>query len=472
MKRPTLAVALLSCLGLFAALPVQGQTNAASRPDDETARYAGELLAGNYKADAPGAAVLVARGDTVLFRGARGEADLEKHVPLQPDSVFRIGSVSKQFAAAGLLKLAEAGKVKIDDPLAKYLPDYPGGDRITLLQLLNHTSGVKSYTSLPGYMRERVREDLTTAQMIDVFKNEDPEFAPGSDWAYCNSGYVLVGAVIEAASGQPWYAWLEQSLFKPLGMLHTGYGHDPRFAAQQVHGYSYQGGEVVPMRTLSMTQPHAAGALLSNVDDLFKWNRALHEGRVLASGTYAQMTKPVGKAADPRIGYGFGIFNDKVRKREVLQHGGNIFGFTSALSYVQGPDVTVVVLENDDVRNAPDSADAVARKLTAAALGEPYPAMKAVAIDAAALQAAEGVYRFDAETTRTLRVADGRLTAQRGEARRAVLTPIGADAFLYEDGFNRLELQRDAAGKISGVRFFPNGDGEGELGARTNASKP
>jgi CubicO group peptidase (beta-lactamase class C family) len=469
MKRQALTIAFLLCLSPSAAVCAQA---AAPPSQAEVAGYARELLTRNYRADAPGAAVLVARGDTVLFRGARGKADMEHHVPLRPDSVFRIGSVTKQFAAAGLLTLVEAGRVGLDDPLSKYVPDYPGGDRITLLQLLNHTAGVRDYTAIPGYVDSSIGRDMTTAQMIDVFKNERPDFAPGTRWAYSNSNYVLVGAVIEAVTGQPWYAYLERALFRPLGMRHTGYGHDTRFAAQQVHGYSYDGDRVVPARALSMTQPHAAGALVSNVDDLLRWNRALHEGRVLRSAAYTRMITPAGRAAEATSRYGFGLYIDRVRDRAVLRHGGAIFGFLSALSYMPGPDITVVVLENDDASNSPEPANTVARRLAAMALGDPYPALRPVAADPAALRAAEGVYRFEGDVVRVLRVVDGQLTAQRGRAPRAVLTPIGADDFLYADGFNRLRLERDAAGRISGIRHFPNGDGAGEVGARTNEPPP
>jgi CubicO group peptidase (beta-lactamase class C family) len=468
MKRPISFVALFSCA---IGVPAFAQTASApsSRPD--FAREAAELLEANYRADAPGAAVLVARGDTVLFRAARGEADVEKDVPLRPDSLFRIGSVSKQFSAAGVLKLVEAGKVKLEDPVSKFVPDYPKGDRITVLQLLNHTSGVKSYTGLPGYMDGPIRRDLTTAQIIEAFKDEPPDFEPGEGWAYNNSGYILVGAVIEAASGKPWHAYLDEVLFKPLGMTHTGYGHDPKFAALHVRGYTYDAGKVAPCRELSMTQPHAAGALISNVDDLLKWNRALHEGRVLAPATYSQMVTPVGKAAESRASYGFGLFTDRLRNRDTLQHGGGIFGFVSALTYIQGPDVTVVVLENDDSPNG-EHAESLSRRLAAMALGDPYPAKRAIPVDAAALEAAEGVYRFDAETTRVLRLVDGNLTAQRQGGPRAVLTPIAPDGFLYPDGFNRMKLERDAAGKITGMRFFANGEGDGVVGARTTDPLP
>lgn len=438
----------------------------------EVPALARALLEKNYPADGPGAAVLVARGDRVLFRGARGLANLETHAPLTADGLFRIGSVTKQMAAAGLLKLVEMGKVALDDPLTRHVPGYPNGEHITVLMLLNHTSGIRSYTSIPGYMDAEIRKDLTTAQMIEVFKNQEPEFEPGANWSYNNSGYVLVGAVIEAASGMAWHEWLTKAIFKPLGMTNTGWGHDPAFFGRQVGGYTEDGdgGPVIPMRLLSMTQPHAAGAIVSTVDDLLKWNRGLHEGRVLSDPLYRRMITPVGKAEGQ--GYGFGILNGNVRSTPSLWHNGGIFGFASSLTYLPGPDITVAVLENDDVDNPGDSADAIARKLAAAALGDPYPEMRAIPVDAATLKAAEGVYRFEGNVRRTLRVVDGRLTGQRDEGRQTPLTPIAPDEYLYEDGFNRIRLERDGTGKITGMRFWAAGDGEGVVGVRSNEPLP
>lgn len=472
MKRPALALTILLCLSPFATTAAKGQTVAALPLQDAIAAAAGDLVLRRYPADGPGGALLIARGDTVLFRGARGEADIDRHVPLRPDSVFRIGSLTKQFAAAGLLTLVEAGKVRLEDPLSRYVPDYPGGDGITLLQLLNHTAGVKNYTRIPGYVTGSIDADLTTAQMIDVFRNEAPDFEPGSGWAYNNSGYVLIGAVIEAASGQPWHAYLQQTLFSPLGMANTGFGQATELSALQVLGYSYEGGQVVPMRPMSLTQAHAAGGLVSNVDDLLTWNRALHEGRVLRNATYTQMVTPFGAAADPAIRYGFGLYRTKVRRNDALEHGGGIFGFISALNYLPGPGITVVVLENDDNGRDGESAANVARRLAAIATGDPYPELRAVAVDTASWRAAEGTYDFGRGITRVLRIVDGTLTVQRGTGPRAGLTPIAVDDFLYEDGFNRLVLGRDGDGAITGVRFFNKGDGEGEIGIRTEDSPP
>jgi hypothetical protein len=305
---------------------------------------------------------------------------------------------------------------------------------------------------------------------VDYFKDEKPDFAPGEGWMYNNSGYVLVGAVIEAASGQPWHAYLEQALFEPLGMKDTGYGADPAVVARQVKGYGSDGTAPTPPLQLSMTQPHAAGALVSTVDDLARWSRALHEGRVLKPETYAQMITPVGKATD--VGYGYGIGSAKVRGTPSYQHGGGIPGFTSQLNYVPGPDITVAVLLNSDAPAPGHEAQSVARRLTAAALGDPYPEVKPVAVDVAVLKQYEGVYRIDKEATRTLRVVDGKLTAQRTGRPREDLTPVSNDTFVYSDGFNRLKLERDAAGKLTGMRFWPEGEGEGVIAELTDQALP
>lgn len=471
LNRRRLLLGGAALAGVAACVGVVGSARAAAPPSPaEIARYAETLLAKVYPADGPGAAVLLAQGDRVLFRQARGLADVGARTPLEPGDLFRIGSVTKQMSAAGLLKLVDMGKVSLDDPLTKFVPGYPNGETITVLMLLNHTSGIRSYTGLPGYMGgPLIQRDLTTAQMIDVFRNEPAEFAPGANWNYNNSGYVLVGAVIEAASGMAWHAWLDKALFKPLGMDDTGYGGDAAFSSRQVHGYTRKDGQVAPMMVLSMTQPHAAGAIVSTVDDLLKWNRALHEGRVLSNPTYQRMITPVGKAEGPR--YGFGISAALIRNFEALHHNGGIFGFGSTLFYVPGADITVAVLENTDADNGVLPRDVFAAKLAAFALGDPYPEMVAVPVDAATLEAAEGVYLFEGDVRRILRVVDGKLTAQRDQNRPAVLTPIGQDDFLYADGLNRLKLEREG-GAIVGMRFWPNGDGPGVIGKRTSEPLP
>jgi CubicO group peptidase (beta-lactamase class C family) len=443
----------------------------------EVARYAEQLLIENYKIDGSGAAVIIARGDEVLFRGARGMGDIERTTPLSADAQFNVASITKQFAAAGLLKLVEAGKVSLDDPLSKFFKDYPNGDKITVLELLNHTSGIKDYSDIPG-MDDPAQKDRTTAQLIDSFKNAKPDFAPGANWAYDNSGYVLVGALIEAASGMPWHAYLQQALFQPLGLSHTGYAADPAIVARQVHGYTLADGKSAPARLNTMHLTSADGGLVSNVDDLLKWNRALHEGRVLKRDSYRRMITPIGQAVPEQ--YGFGLWHTTLRNHEMLGHSGWINGFTAYLLYLPQSHTSVVVLQNvDRAPGAPD-ARAVSRKLAAFAIGEPYLVPTQIAVAAATLQQTEGVYGIDlpgpsngrTQGARVVRVIDGKLTVARTGDLRSSWMPIAADVFQASDGLDRLRFERDAAGAVTGMRFFSQGEGDGLLLARTNAPPP
>lgn len=455
-------------LTLSSLFTLQAATAATPPGATDFARYAETLLADAYRTDAPGVAVLVMRGDEVLYRGAHGKADVEADVPLQPGDRFRIASVTKQIAAAGLLTLVDAGKVSLDGPLSKYLPDFPGGAGITIEQLLNHTSGIEDYVEMPGTLEGSIQRDLTSAQLVGYFKNETPQFAPGEAWLYINTGYVLVGAVIEAASGKPWHQYLEQALFAPLGMKDTGYVADPAVAARAVKGYAMGDQGLAPPRTPNFTESHAPGGLVSTVDDLARFSRALHEGRVLKPSTYARMITPVGKAKDVGYGYGYGFETSVVRGAPAFQHSGGTPGFTSSLTYVQGPDVTVAVLQNNDMPSPAQDVRSLARRLAAAALGDPYPEAKPTAVAAAVLEEYEGVYRVDETSTRTLRVVEGKLTVQRSDRPRFELTPISDDTFLYPDGIDRIRMERDATGKITGMRFWLDGEGDGEVAELTD----
>ncbi|GHC04081.1 serine hydrolase [Thermomonas carbonis] len=464
MHRSTLFVALL-----FAT----AQVSAAEPPKADTAAYAARVLEANCDKTAPGMAVLVARGDEVLYRGACGSANVELGVPLSADQVFRIGSVTKQFAAAAALKLAEAGKLSLDDPLTKFVPGYPGGDKVNVRMLLNHTSGLRSYTDMPGVMTGTpIMRDVTTAELIDTFKAEKPDFAPGEGWHYNNSGYVLLGAVIEAASGKPWHVYMDDAFFKPLGMTHTRYGNvQDRVIPGHVDGYSRKDDAWARAGYLSMTQPHAAGALVSTVDDLLKWNRALHEGKLLQDASYRAMITPVGKAVASN--YGFGISTGTLRGVPQLQHGGGIHGFSSYLLYIPGSDTTAAVLYNaDGGRPGMQGVSTIANVLAAYAIGKPYPEKKAIAVDAATLKQYEGMYRVDKDVARALRVVDGKLTSQRTGGEAFVLVPVARDVFLFEEGYSRMAFERGADGGIKAMRFFPEDEGPGVLAPRSNEPLP
>ena len=433
-------------------------TFAGAKPTDASlAAYVEQLLdEQGLRKDGPGLTLLVAQGDKLLYQGARGMASIELGVPLKAEHRMRLGSITKQFAAATLLKLIDEGKAKLDDPLSKFLPDYPNGQNINLAQLLNHSSGVKSYTGIAGYMVNPVRTALDTAGMVKTFKDLPADFPPGQAWRYNNSGYVLVGAVIEAISGKPWNEALDAALLKPE-RVDVRYPGDQGFTPAMVQGYSKdEKGELAAAGLISMTQPHAAGALVGDVQSLWRWNQALHGGKLLSPSSYQRMTTPEGVAVPARYGYGIGL--DSLRGAPMLQHGGGIHGFSTLLVYQPATQLTVAVLANSDSSGL--NLDLIARKLGAKALGKPYPLIQPVKLDAAALKAFEGVYSADGKASRTLRVVDGVLTSTRSGSRPIKLTPVGTDRFAFEGSVAQARIERDAKGVT--LAFFADADGEAE----------
>jgi CubicO group peptidase (beta-lactamase class C family) len=464
MRHPQIPLAVLLALLIGPAHAAQPATPAAMTA------YADKLLdEQKLDRDGPGVTVLVARGEQLLYKGARGMASIELGVPLQPDHLMRIGSVTKQIAAAALLKQIDEGKARLDDPLSKFLPDYPNGSQITLLQLLNHTSGVKSYTGISGYMHNPIRRDLTTAELVKEFKDQPADFAPGEKWAYNNSGYVLLGAVVEAISGKSWHQSIDDLLLRPAQITSVHYQAGDKLFKGMAQGYTLNGQrEVAPAGLLSMTQPHAAGALIANTEGLWRWNQALHGGKLLSKASYERMITPEG-AAKPHH-YGFGIGTGTLRDQTLLSHGGGIHGFGSLLSYVPQSQVTVVILRNSDTSGF--ATDLVSRKLAAFAMGEPFPEQTPVAVPAEQLKSAEGLYAREDKQTRTLRLKDGVLQSQRAGSGIAPLVPLGNDRFGIPGSLTELLLERDADGRVVAMRAFNNGEKAGERWTRSGELPP
>lgn len=460
-----------SCAGLILLVLLRG-TGAAELPSAaDVARQAQRLLVQTTAADGPGAAILVARGDEVMFRGARGLAQVELGVPLRADQVFRIGSDTKQFAAVTILKLVEQGRLSLTDPLSKFLPDYPGGAHITVHELLNHTSGIKDYTEIDGYFRAAIREDLDTGKLVAVFKDQPVDFAPGTNWKYDNSGYVLIGAIIEKITGKPWHQAMRDLVLAPLALTHTRYGADQPVIAGRVAGYSTdEQGHVANAIYISMTQAGAAGGLVSTLDDLFHWSRALHTGKVLEPDSYRRMVTPVPTRSGTPTDYGYGIFTRELRGEHAFEHGGRIAGFSSDMLYLPGPAITVVVLANTD--SAPTSTDLLAARLAARALGRPYPERHPMTLSAAQMQALSGVYQIADGERRTITINDGKLYTAHGGGPAHALLAASADELYFDEVLDYFTVDRDAAGKVVALEKYPGGEPPAERWSKLDEAPP
>ena len=426
---------------------------AIARPADEAAlqRQAGAMLAAGIASNAPGASVLLAQEDRVLYRAARGSASLELGVPLSPNQVFRIGSLTKSFTAAAILKLGAAGKLSLADPLSKFLPDFPGGGRITLAELLAHTAGVSDAWDVDS------AKPQDTGSLSKLIAGHAPDFAPGTAWAYSNSGYILLGAVIEKATGQPWHAAIRDLLTQPLGLSQTAYYPDEAVVPGKVAGYSQNDrGQVILAPYASISGAAAAGALASNTDDLFHWMRALATGRAIPLRLYEAMSSAKATASGKSVPYGYGLMLGTVRSEPVVEHNGGIEGFTSHLTYFPKQHVTVVVLANTDA-GAP-SPRSLAHRLGALAIGRPYIELQSIQTDARQRQELCGTYRIDATAKRILSVADGTLLVQRdGGPKRPLAVASGDLLFFPQDATDYFKVIRDAQGRVIALDFYADG---------------
>jgi ABC-type multidrug transport system ATPase subunit/CubicO group peptidase (beta-lactamase class C family) len=281
---------------------------------------------------------LVARGDKILFSKGYGFANLEQQIPNTPATEFRIGSITKQFTAAAILLLEEQGKLKIKNPIKDYISDVPAAwDRITIYHLLTNTAGIPNYTDFPEALK-MAGVPQTPEQLIALFRNKPLEFIPGTRWAYSNSGYVLLGYVIEKVSGQRYEDFIQQNILKPLGMENSGCDFDSDLITRRANGYSTDGTGPVPY--VHMSFPYSAGTLYSTTGDLLRWEQGLFSGRLLSAASMAKMTKPY------LNGYAFGLEVKSVNGRKQIAHGGSLSGFNAYLAYFPDSKITVAVLAN------------------------------------------------------------------------------------------------------------------------------
>ncbi len=406
-----------------------------------------QLFKNAVKPGEPGLAVTVIRKGRVLHRAAYGMANLELGVALTPGHVFRIGSVTKQFTAALIMMLAEEGKLAVSDPITKFLPDYPTeGRTITVEHLLTHTSGIQSYTDMPAWLGLQ-RKDLSLAELIDLFKNEPMQFAPGARWRYNNSGYILLGAIIEKVTGQKYADAVRERIFTPLGMTDSRYDATDEVIPRRAAGYARAGSRIVNAPYLSMTQPFAAGALISTVDDLAKWDAALTAGRVVRADSLAKMFTPYKLASGNETGYGYGWQIGQYEGRAVQEHGGGIHGFRAYVLRIPSEGVYVAVLSNL-AASEPDPGS-LARKAAAIAIGKPLvnPAVVPLRIDQ--LGAYVGTYVAAGGTRYSVTLSGSRLFLQSGGGAPTEVFPSGGDAFFVKDAFTRVRFEREAGGKAA-----------------------
>ncbi len=402
-----------------------------------------------YKVKEFNGTILVMQKGKAIYKKSFGMADREWNIPNTADTKFRIGSVTKQFTAACILLLAEQGKLSVDDQLSKYIPDYPKGDSITIHMLLNHTSGIKNYTDLPEFWPKAILP-LSTDSMIALFKNKPLDFAPGTKWNYSNSGYFLLGVIVEKVSGKKFTAYLEENIIQKAGLKNTGMDRLDSVLVFRAKGYDKnRQGVWQQAMFISMEGPYSAGAMVSTVEDLYLWSKALHNNQVLSAASTQKMMTPF----MDNYGYGIGIDSLKTHKR--VSHNGGIPGFASYLAYYPADDLCVAVISNNG-SNSTALGTALSSIMFDLPVQIPY-TPKEVKIDAAILDKYIG--KYIATGPIELIKKDNKLYRHREGAHDIELKPESKTRFFYADDSGRfIEFEVDQTGKVTKSWFIGNGE--------------
>jgi CubicO group peptidase (beta-lactamase class C family) len=438
MKR---AAVLFSCLLFTAPASTAAPHESASRFDQIAQEW--------VKARRFMGTVLVARDDQVLFSKAYGSASLELNVPNTTDTRFRIASISKQFTAAAILLLETRGKLSVDDPVKRHYAEAPAAwEGITLAHLLAHTSGIPSLNSLPDFSLIE-RQSKTPAQLVALVRDKPLDFRPGAEYRYSNSGYHLLGLVIEKAAGVSYAKFLEENLFEAAGMKDTGYDTNaivPRRAA----GHSPGQGGLVNSSFIDMSVPFSAGGLYSTVGDLHRWQQALYGGRLLKPESLEKM-QTAGKGD-----YGFGISVTRQAGQRVFDHTGRIKGFVTRLAYYPEARISVAVLSNNDG----SQADRMADLLGSVANGVPVvlpSERRSITVARAVLDDYLGKYRFGPNFDVVFKIVGDQLVATSEGKSDMPLRAESETKFYSSEHEAELEFLRDESNQAKTVIFKHGG---------------
>lgn len=423
----------LSLLLLLAVLlmPVQGFAQSLEQQIDK-------MLNEKYDSEGPGAAALVAKDGKVIYRKAFGMANLELGIAMSPDNVFEIGSITKQFTAVAILMLEEQGKLNVTDPVTTFFPDYPtDGNTITVHHLLNHTSGIKSYTGMRSF-QSQARVDMDPLTLIDVFKNEPMDFKTGEQWLYNNSGYIILGAIIEQVAGMSYEDFVQTNIFDALGMKHSYYGSKSRIIPNRASGYQPTEEGYKNADYLSMTLPYAAGSLMSTVDDMLIWQEALNDNKLIPRERLQKAFVNTKLNDGSKTNYGYGWSVDEINGTPTIEHGGGIFGYTTYGIHVPVDDVYVSVLSNSNGNSPTDVSIAIA----AMAIGKPYPVKEAVTLSEAQLKKWVGAYKFEGDVIRIITLNEGSLYSQREGGENFKLNALSENEFFFDGSFTSYKFSQ------------------------------
>ncbi len=419
--------------------------------DKEKEEKYDKLLNDLYPADGPGGTALIAKNGQIIYQKAFGKANLELDVDMQPYNVFRIGSISKEFTACAILKLMEEGKLSLQDKITKYIEDSPPyWHQITIEHLLTHTSGISSFAK--PFQEEFSKKDHTPKEMIDYIKLEPMDFAPGEEYYYANSQYLILGYIIEKVSGKTYEAYVEENLFQPLGMKNSYYEKDNEIIINRASGYQKGLSGYENDSYFSTSNIFSEGALLSTVGDMSTWHYAVANGKVLSKESLEKALTPFILNNGEATEYGYGWSFGNIQGSPWFGHNGSVEGYLSTALFLPEEKVFVTVLSNCFCQShAPYD---VAYKIAGIAIDKPFEWIE-ISLEDTDLVSYTGVYEsdslFGSYEQRIISLEKGKLYSTIKGRRKLQIFPYKKDNFFIKNGMTTLKFQRDKKGQITGV---------------------
>lgn len=404
---------------------------AQNKQDKKLTESLDKLISERLANVAPGCAVLVAKKGQVMYEKGFGIVNIELAVPMRPDMIFRIGSMTKQYTAIAILQLIEQGKISLQDSIQKFIKNFPyKGKTITIENLLTHTSGIKDYEQLDAHIPNAIRIEFPVKQIIDSLANLPLDFIPSAKFGYSNSNYFMLGYIIEQVSGRTYKDYLHENLFMPAGLSNTFYDSPTQIISNRASGYTKDSAIFKNVDYLSMSLVYSAGALLSNVSDLFKWHQALYSYKLVKKETLEKAFTSF-KLTDGKLTeYGYGWFIKDWKGSKSIGHGGAIDGFRSWEIYFPDQDIFVTALFNSDSYSFFNLFDDITSLIIGKSLQTTYKDLK---IDDKILNSYTGIYKFPEDSTQFIKIykTGNRLFAELSNGTGNNMTLLAQSATLF-----------------------------------------
>jgi len=395
--------------------------------------------------------VLVAQKGNILLQKGYGYKNFNAHSLNDEKTVSQVGSITKQFTAAIILQLQEKNMLSVQDKLSKYIPDYPGGDKITVENLLTHTAGIFNYTNDAAFMKSEAAKPLSLEHLIGLFKNKSLDFQPGEKFNYSNSGYILLGYIIEKLTGRPYFRVVKENIFQPLHMDHSGFDFNDLADTNKATGYfKLTAKRNQPATIVDSSVSYAAGSIYTTVGDLYKWDRALYTNQIISTASRELAFTP------HQSNYGYGWIIDSAYGKKVVMHEGGIFGFVSFIGRIPADETCIILFDNHQCPVLAKIAEDINSILNNQLYEFPQPRNE-IEIDSAILRQYVGEYQLGPGFIVNVTLEDGQLMAQ-GTGQGKVELYAERNDFFYTKIINaQLEFFRDASGRVTRMDLYQDG---------------